>query len=151
MAIGTGDAIEKFGTQTAITDPAIAINSGAMSTQGNAVAWTNTDDAPEADILVEATFAAAPTANGTMSIYARKLNVRSTNDENTPTLTDNEDKRLGSFKLDSGLTTQVKTKRVLLPNGKASQEYEFYYKNNGGQNITSCQSWITPIALGPAA
>ena len=121
-----------------------------MSTQGNAVAWTNTDDAPEADILVEATFAAAPTANGTMSIYARKLNVRSTNDENTPTL-NNENHFLGNVKLDSGGTAQVTTARVQLLNGKASQEYEFYLKNNGGQNATSCQAWITPIATGPHA
>ena len=148
MAIGTGDVIEKFGTQAAITNAGVAITNGAISSQSDAIAWTNSDDAMEADLLLEATLAAAASAIGGVDIFARKLNVRGANDENQPVLNDNEDKFLGSFYIAASTTTLVKTARVQLPNGKASQEYEFYFKNATGQNISACQAWITPIASG---
>ena len=150
MAIGAGDAVEKFGSQAAVTNAGVSISNGAMSQLADTIAWQNSDDAPDADMLLECNFSAPPNVNGTVAIYARKLDVRLTFDENQPTLGNNERHFIGVFLVDAGSTSQVVTARVQLPNGKTAQDYEFYFKNSGGQNITSLQVFIRPIATGPA-
>jgi hypothetical protein len=168
MAIGTNDTIHKFGTLDLVTvsrtatDPS-PVTTGSFSVAADISAWTNDEDAPYARfILLLEWLTTAPTDNtGSIDIYARPLNVQSTNESNTPTAL-NRQIYIGSFIID--WTVAATTQHFLtsglceLPNFYTSQSYEFYIHNNAmGQSITGdsatvgWQMWIQPIAFGPKA
>ena len=53
MAISTGSSIEVFGTKDAVDDTTTsAVNDGAMSAAADITAWTNTDDAITAQLIL---------------------------------------------------------------------------------------------------
>jgi len=149
MTIGTNAAIEFFGTQDTVTSASSSILSGAFSVAADITAWTNDDDAPMANIVLKVAFAVAPDAYSRIKLYARPINVQSTNDQDTP---DGNFLQviLGSFSLNNVTTTQYIPIEVTLPNGKSSQEYEFYIQNGGGQTISAGWSlYVTPKTIGP--
>ena len=152
MAIGTGDGIHKFGTQDTVSAGTTAgIVDGAFSATADIVQWTNTDDAPQADFVLNGATAAAPNANSVINLYARKMNIDGVSDANVPSLT-NFSIYLGRFKMDSSGTGQIVAEEVDLPNGYSQQVYEFYIENKSGQTFNA--NWIlkiTPRAIGPAA
>ena len=151
MAIGADSAIEFFGTQDTVTSSSSAVSSGAFSVSGDIVTWTNDDDATMASIVLEATFASAPNANSRVALYARPLNIQSTNDGDTPD-GNFEHVLLGSFPLNNVTSAQYIMIEVVLPNGKSSQEYEFYIDNNGGQTMSAgWDLYVTPKTIGPHA
>jgi hypothetical protein len=94
----------------------------------------------------------APDANSVINLYARPLDVQSTNDNPVP---DANFQRLylGSFGLNDVTTpAQYVTMDIALPNGKTSQEYEFYLENKSGQSLPAgWDFYITPKTLGPHA
>lgn len=155
MAISTNAAIEFFGTQDTVTagGGTSAVTDGSFSASGDVVSggWTNDDDAPMASAVLTCAYATAPTANTSVNLYARLMNIDGTNDAITPD-SNNTHVYLGSFPLDDTTSTQYIPLDVRLPNQYTSQVYEFYIENNGGQTISA--GWtlkITPKAIGPHA
>ena len=152
MAITTNDLIEKFGTQDSADDGSTsAVANNAFSVAADIAAWTNDDDAPFAAFVFSGTFASAATANSSVELFARKLNIDGgTDDEPTPSA-NNLGGYLGSFPLDNATAHTVGIV-VKLPNTISSQQYEFYIRNSSGQSLNS--SWalqVTPVAYGPHA
>lgn len=155
MAIGTGAAIEFFGTQDTVTagGGTSAVTNGSFSAAADVVSggWTNDDDAPLASVVLTCAYATAPTASSAVNLYARLMNIDSTNDAITPDA-DNTHVYLGSFPLDNTTSTQYIAIDVRLPNTYSSQVYEFYIENDGGQTMSA--GWtlkVTPKTYGPHA
>lgn len=154
MAIGTNAAIEFFGTEDTVSagGGTSAVSSGAFSASGDATSWTNDDDAPNAIAQLEVAFTTAPTANRAIHLFARLLNVNSTNDEPQPDASYFKH-YLGIFKVDavgSSTTQYLVSGDFKLPNKVTSQEYEFYLFNDTDQSMNA--SWvlkITPKTIGP--
>ena len=83
MAISTNDLKQKFGTQdlvSAATPAAILAAAFSASTDVVTGGWTNTDDAPTGEFVLTCTIATAPTVLDPIYLYARPMNVQSTND-----------------------------------------------------------------------
>lgn len=151
MAIGTDSLVEFFGTQDTVTSSSSAVTDGSFSVSGDITTWTNDDDAPMASIVLEATYSSAPTANTSVSLYARLMNIQSTNDQNTPDA-NFPHVFLGAFPLNDVTTAQYIPLDVTLPNTKTSQEYEFYIQNNAGQTLSAgWDLYVTPKTYGPHA
>lgn len=158
MAIGTDDTIWKFGTQdkisaastSAVTDTSFSVAADVDST------WTNDDDATHADFVLEWQYASGTLdAGGGVNLYARLLNIQSTNDEAVPDAS-NRKHYLGTFKIDEGLGTATNEYIALLdaelPAVATSQGIEFYIENKTGVTISAgWDMWATPKSLGPHA
>lgn len=155
MTISTNAAIEFFGTQDTVTagGGTASVVDGAFSVAGDVVSggWTNDDDAPMAAVVLTCAFGTAPTANTTVNLYARLMNINGTSDALTPDA-DNTHVYLGSFLLDDTTAQQNIPLDVRLPNQYSSQVYEFYVENNGVQTMSA--GWtlkVTPKTIGPHA
>jgi len=156
MAIETDSVIDFFGTQTSADDGSTsAISDGAFSVAADITTFTNADDAPACVMVLRCQWATLPTDGTVINIYARKLNIDSTNDSPVPDAA-NLDQFIGSFTADGTVSTATNTFLVTnwlaLPNHKTSQEYDFYLENNTGQTISS--GWtlkLTPSTKGPHA
>ncbi len=151
MAIGTDDAIFKFGTQDPLE------TSGGTITNNSYVAattnWTNDDDAPLAALWAEFTFGTAVTT-GSIGCYFRLLDIEGTND--TPAVTaDFPHVFVGSFPVVFNSTAIFRTAIPLIqvPQMETSAAYTVYLKNEGtGQSVSSgWKLWVTPITEGPHA
>ena len=155
MAISTGTAIEFFGTQDNISGTSTAaVANAAFSTidaTTGLIAWTNDDDAISASVTLSCTFTVAPTANSSLNLHARLLNVQGTNDNTVPDA-NFQHIYLNSFPLNDSTAAQYITIDVGLPNAYTSQQYEFYIQNNSGQSLPAGWAvYITPKAIGPHA
>jgi hypothetical protein len=151
MAIGTGATIEFFGTQDTVSGTTSAVTNGSFSATADINAWTNDDDAVYASAILSCTFSAAPTANTAVTLYARLMNIQSTNDALVPDA-NNRHVYLGVFPLNDSTTAQLISIEIPLPNTVTSQVYEFYLQNGAGQTIPAGWAlYITPKALGPRA
>jgi len=156
MTIGTGDLIAKFGTQDQLDDTSTsAVADGAKSVAADISSWTNDDDAPFiACVLKTDSSQTTPGAVGkTVSLFARLLNIQSTNDQPEPDASF-DGQYIGTFILDNASGTQY----VPLAGGVgtlnpqySSQVYDFYLLNELGVSLAA--GWAlygTPIAFGPA-
>lgn len=161
MAIGSNDAIYKFGTQTELTvaSPGSVAN-GAFSAASDVSDWTNSDDAPLASfVLVLQDLSAAPTEGDAIGLYCKPLNiVNTTGDHYGPVIDDCETIYMGSFTvsdLDPAATDDNYMLGPLpLPVVKSSQEFEFYIKNDMTTvsiDAADWELWITPLTVGPGA
>ena len=155
MALATGSAIDAFDTQIEVTvaSPS-AITTGAFSVQADVNSWTNTDDAPLAHFLLICQLATMPDAGSSITLYARQLNIESTNDAPQPD-TSYEHTRIADFPIDDGSSTATDmyllVHGIKLPNIETAQGYEFYLKNNSTQTITSAWDlFITPASFNAA-
>ena len=141
MAIGTGAAVEVFGTTDPVDDgTSLAVNNGAMSTSASISAWTNTDDAPLAQLILLWQYPSG-TITGNIDIHVRPINVDGTNDTPVPTATDKVG-YAGTFQIATALaatTDQAQMQIIsLIPfQMKTSQEYEFYLFNDSGVQISA--------------
>lgn len=152
MAIGTDAAIDFFGTKDEVISIAgAAVATGSYSDSGDLTSWTNDDDAREAELTCNFTFGGNPTAGTTVDVYVRLMDIDGTTDAEEPGA--NVPYRyMNSFPLNAGGTTTVCTITIALPNQYTSQVYNFYLKNNSGQNLnTGSTVDITPKAVGPHA
>lgn len=152
MSIATGDLIDSFGTQDAVTTSGSSTSADAFTSAGQ---WTNDDDAPEAAALLIAQWATATSIAGkVIRLYGRPHNVQSTNDAPAPSAT-NPVIYLGSFvaPASTGSTDfymPLVSGRMRLPNQYSSQVWEFYIENKTGQTISANWSlYVTPISRGP--
>jgi hypothetical protein len=159
MAISTDEGILFFGTQDEVTSgtPAtIASNAYGKADQGATVNWTNDDDAPHASAVLKCQFDTTMPTVGSIALYARLLNVQSTNDVEVPDA-NNTVEFVGAFKIDFGVANDVDFYAAIpffnLPCITASQAIDWYIHNQGtSQTIgVSWQLWITPMAFGPHA
>lgn len=149
MTITTNAAIEFFGTQDTITGSGATVVNGAFGAA--ATTWTNDDDAAMASVILSASFTTAPTANTSVSLYLRPLNIQSTNGGDVPDANFGH-VYVGSFPLNDVTTQQYIAIDIRLPNTQTSQQYDFYIENNGGQTIDSDWAlYITPKTIGPHA
>ena len=150
MAIGTDSAIEFFGTQTTLAGSGGTVVDGAFA--ASVATFTNSDDAPMAAIILEATFSVAADANSSVNLFAELVDIQGTNDSQSPSSTFSS-VYLGSFPLDSSTTSaQYIPIDIRLPNVETSQQYIFSIENNGGQTISSgWDLYITPKTIGPHA
>lgn len=160
MAIGSNDAIMKFGTQDEVTvaSPGSVAN-GAFSAASDVNDWTNDDDSPLAIfVLVLQDLSGAATAGDTIDLYCKPLNmVNSTGDHQGPNA-NCLSIYLGSFLIDAVDPATADDNYVLgpvaLPNVKTSQEYEFYIYNNlttVSIDAADWELWVTPVTYGPHA
>lgn len=159
MAIASNSLIDFFGTQDLITHAttAGAITDGSFSVvqAADVLPWTNDDDAPTCVMVLKCQFATLPTDGNKINIYARKLNVQSTNDSPVPDAV-NLDQFIGSFTVDGTIAVTndswLVTNWLTLPNHITSQIYEMYIENKTGQTITSGWTmYVTPVTKGPHA
>lgn len=157
MAIGTNDAIRKYGTQDTVSagGGTSAVSSTAYSASGDAAAWTNDDDSDQASAVLTFQYPSGTITTGGVQLLCRLLNIDGTTDE--PPLTANwQGHFLGNFPTGTGMSATtdyaIESGPFLLPSAKTSQEYEFYVRNSCGVTMTA--GWtlkITPVADGPHA
>ena len=151
MAIAAGSAIEFFGTQDTLGTSSSAVANGGFSVAGDLSTWTNDDDAPMASVTLLANFSVAPTANTSVNLYLRLLNVQSTNGGTVPDA-NFQHTYVGSFPLNDSTVAQYITMDIGLPNSVTSQQYEFYVENSSGQSLPAgWDIYVTPKAIGPHA
>jgi hypothetical protein len=155
MAIVAEDAILKFGTQDEVTDgtnSSVVSDAWSVTADLSGTLWTNDDDAIYASAVLKCAAGTAFTAGDSIALYARLMNVETTNDEPQPD-TNFSKHFLGVFIVDAvTATSYYAISDILLPITKASQEYEFYIRNDTAQTISAnWQLWITPYTHGPSA
>ena len=151
MAIGTDALVEFYGTQDTLGTSSATVADAAFSIAGDLSTWTNDDDAPMASITALLDWSVAPDDSSGVTLYCRLLNTVSTNDSDVPDANFTHI-YLGRFPANNVTTNQYITIDVSLPNGKTSQEYEFYIQNNTGQTIQAgWDIYITPKTFGPHA
>ena len=151
MAISTGAAIEFFGTQDTLGTSSAAVADAAFSIASDLSTWTNDDDAVSASVTLSCTFSVAPTANTSLNLYLRLLDVQSTNDNTVPDA-NFQHVYVGSFPLNDSTSAQYITIDIGLPNAYTSQQYEFYIENGSGQSLPAgWDIFVTPKAIGPHA
>tara|TARA_R110000787_G_scaffold160088_1_gene273838 strand:- start:559 stop:1014 length:456 start_codon:yes stop_codon:yes gene_type:complete len=149
MAIATGAAVEFFGTQDTLGTSSAAVANAAFSIAGDLSTWTNGDDAVSASVTLLANFSVAPTANTSINLYLRLLDVQSTNDGTVPDA-NFQHTYVGSFPLNDSTVAQYITIDIGLPNSVTSQQYEFYVENSSGQSLPAgWDIYVTPKAIGP--
>lgn len=158
MAIGTNDAIQKFGTESTVTvaGGTSSVANAAYSVAGDCVAtsWANSDNALFGTATLKFQYPSGTITTGGIQLLARMLNTDSTNDEPVPSA-NWAGKFLGNF--DTGTSIAAVTDAYLtipsfsIPAMKAGQELEFYVKNSCGVTMTA--GWtlkVTPKTVGPA-
>lgn len=151
MAIGTGTAVNFFGTQDTLGTSSSSVSNDAFSVAADLSTWVNDDDAPQASVTLSCNFSSAPTANSSLNLYVRLLNVQSTNDNTVPDA-NFQHRYVGSFPLNDSTVAQYISIDISLLNAYTSQQYEFYIENKSGQSLPS--GWdldITPKSIGPHA
>ena len=159
MAIAADAAIWFFGTQDVVDDTTTSlILTGDFSVVADIAEWTNDDDAPLANFILESQWTTTPPTDnvGSIDLYARVMNIRGTDEPGVPSAL-NKNIYLGHFPIDWAVAADTLwfsyIYGVRLPNSKTSQPYEFYIHNNAtGQTITAnWNMWITPWTEGPHA
>ena len=152
MPIGTNNLIDFHGTPDALDTSSSDVTDGSFSDGTNdLIAWTNDDDAELASAILEANFSVAPDVGSGVDLFARLIDIISTNDAEVPQA-DFPHVWLGQFPLNDVTTAQFHPIEIELPNTKTSQIYHFYIRNNAGATLPG--GWdltIIPKAKGPHA
>ena len=151
MAITTDAVIDVFGTADDLGSSSAAVADAAFSIASDVAQWTNDDDVDRAAIVLDATWATAPTANTSVTLYGRLMNISGTGDQPVPSANFSH-KVMGRFLVKNITTQQLIPIDIDLPNVSTSQVYEFYLKNGAGQTISA--GWkllITPKTAAPHA
>lgn len=164
MAIGTNDAIFKFGTQTNVAVAACGtVANGAFSAAADVNDWDNSDDAPLASfVLVINDFATGtPAAGDTIDLYCKPLDIVGASDHHQGPNSNVKTIYLGSFLIDAvdpaGTDDFYMLGPVGLPVVETSQTFEFYIFNNTsnsavlGATTGDWDLYVTPITYGPGA
>ena len=159
MAIGTDDAIWKFGTQDVVDDTSTSsVANNVFSVLADVITnWTNDDNALFGSAALELQFATMPTV-GNIGLYARLMNITPGNlDENIPLTAGYAPNYVGTFPIDfnvANATNFVTTIQTFdMPGMELDQAIEWYIKNQETAQTISANwnLWITPKTPGPAA
>lgn len=151
MAISTDSLIRFFGTQDTLGTSSSAVTDTSFSVAGDLSTWTNDDDAISATAILTVNYSVAPDVNTSIPIYARLLNIQSTNDADIPDA-NNRNVLVGEFAVNDVTTAQYIPIEIYLIAAVTSQDYEFYIENLTGQSIPAgWDLFVGPTALGPHA
>ena len=144
-----GEAIVKWGSQKTLEASGGAIAAGAVVQANDATYSLAADGAyyPDAEFVLAAAFASAPTEGGVLALYARPLNIDGGADAEVP------EAALpvwfvGQFQVNNVTTTQYMT--LLAEDLPAEAEY---YIHNVSAAQTVSAGWslkVKPRTLGPA-
>lgn len=155
MAISTNDAVFKYGTQKTITTTGAATANNAVSAAAGTYSSSDTADAFDAVfVLATATWGSAPTANTTIDLYVRPMNVVSTTDTDAPAVPGSATTWKPQFVCSFLVPGAATTANVLYARGyNLPKEGEFYVFNNAtGQSLAvNWALYMTPTTLGPSA
>jgi hypothetical protein len=151
MTIGTGAAIDFFGTQDTLGTSSAAVADAAFSIAGDLSTWTNDDDAKQASVTFFGNFSVAPDVNSVINLYLRLLNIQGTNDQDVPDA-NFQHVYVQSIPLNDTTAAQYVPVEISLPNAYTSTDYEFYIQNESGQSLPAgWDIYPTPKAIGPKA
>ena len=149
MAIAENALIDFLATADEVTTTSSAVANDAFSVAGDTSEWTNDDDSPLAIAVLGSAFGAALAGGTTVDLYARKMNIQSTNDSPIP-IAGYKGAYLGSFLMDDIATKHYVGIEIYLENYQASSVYEFYVNNQSGQQMSATWNlYITPKTRGP--
>lgn len=144
MAIPVGAAVESFNGFETVSGTTTTVAYEAFSLETDITTWTNSENAARAAFFLTCAFGVAPVAGGAVNLYARLMNIESTNSNQLPSA-NNRSHWLGAFVLDAVTTTQYLTCIADLPNAKSGQEYQFYLENLAGNSRTVAADWVLKI------
>ena len=156
MAIGTDAAIIVHGTTDPVDDTTTsAISDGNMSVAADIATWTNDDDAPLAQLILNWQYPSG-TIDGNISVHVRPINIDGTADPAVPTSTDPVG-LANNFEIATAQAVTTDTPCMCIVSllnfmMKTSQEYEFYILNSSGVQISA--NWdldIVPMSYEPNA
>lgn len=143
------EAVLKFGMPKALEANGGSIANNALAQASDAPYAVIGDGAnyPHAKFVLSATFGTAPTEGTILVLYARPLNIKSTNDAEAPETT-RPTVYIGSFVVNNVTTAQY----IELLANNVPWEAEYYLHNNGtGQTVSA--GWTLdaiPFTVGPA-
>ena len=152
MAIGTGAGIWFQGTTDVVDDGATqVVTDGSFS--ADPTTWTNDDDSTHAAFVLKMQYPSGTIDQGGVHLYARLMNANGTVDEPVPS-NNWPSHYLGTFQTGTGMSATTDYSLVIgpvrLPVMKASQEYEFYFKNDCNVSISAgWQLTVTAMSAGP--
>lgn len=145
-----GELTVVLGTQKTLEASGASIANNAIAQADDASYGVVADGAnfPHARFVLGGAFATAPTENTVLALYARPLNIDSTNDADAPETT-RPVQFIGSFVVNNVTTTQY----LVVDARNVPWEADYYVHNNGtGQTLSS--GWtlkVTPYSFKPAA
>lgn len=150
MTIPTGTPIEWRGTTKTLeaSGSSITNNSVVQADDANYDTVSDGEGAPDAEFTASFTFGTAPTENTVLAVYARPLDVISTNDTEAPELA-RPTRYIGRFVVNNVTSTQYGTPFI----GRNLPKVASYYMANVATGQTVSSGWTlyaTPIALTPA-
>jgi len=160
VTIGTGDLVNKAGTQTLVSAASpSSVASAAFSASGDVASsgWTNTDSVPFAAFALKCQWATVTgVANKVINLYARAMDIQSTNDAVQPSA-NRKGTLIGWFVVYAASTGtdywfNIEGGYVPLPELAEGQVYEFYLENLTGQTISANWAlYARPLTRGPKA
>lgn len=148
MAIPTNTPIEWRGTTKTLEASGGSITSGSVVAADDANYDTVTDGegSPNAEFTLGFAFSVAPTEGTTLALYARPLDIDSTNDSEVPEAT-RPTRFIGAF-----VVNNVPTAQYAILVGRNLPKLATYYIHNNSTGQTVAAAWTlkaTPIALTP--
>ena len=151
----SNESVFKYGTQKTITTTGAATATNAVSAAAGTYAASDTAGYPDAEFaLITQTWAGTPTANTTIDLYVRPLDIQSTNDQEAPAVpgstTSWKGRYVCSFVMPGAGTGAIK---LWAEGFNLPKDGEFYVYNNGtGQSLAvNWALYMTPRTYGPAA
>lgn len=149
MAIPTNTPIEWRGTTATLEASGGSITSGSVvqADDANYDTVSNGEGVPDAEFTLSCAFGTAPTENGVLALYARPLDIDSTNDTEVPEAT-RPTRFVGSFVVNNVTTTQYIGPVV----GRNLPKLAAYYLHNSGTGQTCSSGWVlkvTPLGMTP--
>lgn len=150
MTIGTDDVVLKSDAIVDLASSSGTVANDVFSVAGDEAQWTNSVEAPLMSLMLECTFATAPTTNTNVLLYFRKMSIDGSNHAQVPD-DDFQETYITAFPLENINTIQrVMIGPLAVPNYKDDSVFELYIKNNGtGQTMSA--GWrieVTPHAHG---
>ena len=146
----SNETILTFGTPKTLESSGASIASGSLAKADDASYGVVADGGyfPDAKFVISATFATAPTEGTTLALYARPLNIDSTNDAEVPETT-RPTVFIGAFVVNNVTTAQY----IELLAQDVPWNASYYLHNNGtGQTVSA--GWtlkVTPFTVTAAA
>lgn len=148
MAIPTNAQIEWRGTTKTLEASGASTTSGSVTQADDANYDTVTDGegAPDAEFVLSATFGTGPTEGTVIGLYARPLDIDSTNDAEVPEAA-RPTRFIGNF-----VVNNVTSAQYMILVGRDLPKLAAYYIHNNGTGQTISAGWTlkaTPITLTP--
>ena len=126
----------EFGTQTEVISTANIVNDAGLSLSTDATTFTVSDDELSAVYVLTSQFTINPLSNSSVDLIGRLLSVEGANDSVEPTQAFLHT-YITSFPLAEQTTQQTISAVGRLPNVETGQQYDFYIRNNSGQDMSA--------------